>query len=145
MNNKLCRDAARGNPVALEAYKAYAIVSTLPNITTETHRLIVVQQDYFYLIDLVKFMALRLATVPQYDLDTLNTELDSVSKSFSWVTDWAKTCVTDLHIDPNQLVNTERSIAEMAYAGVLQNNTRVEDWFNLHVIMIGCIYVSSVL
>ncbi|KAI0772500.1 hypothetical protein BD413DRAFT_44811 [Trametes elegans] len=122
MYNKLCRDAAKGDETALEAYKHYAI------------------QDYFYLIDYVKFKALRLATVPSTDLSTLESETPSVGRSYEWVVDWLQTCTEDLGIDPDVIATTERAIAELAYSNFLQNNTRTEDWFDLHVIVIPCVF-----
>ncbi|KAI0653726.1 hypothetical protein C8Q70DRAFT_1059043 [Cubamyces menziesii] len=127
MNNELCKRCAEGDPVSLEAYKVYAV------------------QDYFYLVDYVKFKALRLATVLQYDLNALKTELQSVSHTYGDAEGWKKTCIDDLGIDSAVFNTAERSVAELAYANFLQNNCRMEDWFNLHVIVIACIYGWSVL
>ena len=100
------------------------------------------KQDYFYLIDWVKFRALRLTTIRQSDLDTLESEVASVGRSYGYAEDWYKTCIETLNIDPSRFED-DRSIAELAYANFLQNNTRTEDWFNLHVIMIACYWVST--
>lgn len=53
----------------------------------------------------------------------------------------AKTYVTDLHGKATDLAEENRSIAELAYGSVLQNAESVEDWYNLHIIVIPCIYV----
>jgi len=121
MNNKLCVDAARGDKVAIQAFKNYAV------------------QDYFYLLDWVTFRALRFVTVPHDDLnlDALDKELASVAGTTTWVKDWFKTCVEDLGISEDQF-KVERTVAEIAYAQFLQNNARSDDWYNLHIILIGC-------
>ncbi len=49
--------------------------------------------------------------------------------------------VTDLHGRAADLVEANRNIAELAYGNVLQNSASEEDWFNMHVISIPCIYV----
>lgn len=99
------------------------------------------QQDYFYLIDYVKFKALRLVSIPTSDLDALKSEVQSVGNSYGYAKEWHDTCVSTLGI-PESRFTDERSVAELAYANFLQNNARLEDWFNLHVIMIACDYVS---
>ena len=100
------------------------------------------QQDYFYLVDYVKFKALRLTTIPQNDIDTLGIEAKSVASSFGYVLDWLKVCKESLGIKQDRIDDEERSVAELAYANYLQNNAGIDDWFNLHVIMIACTYVS---
>ncbi|EIN03265.1 heme oxygenase-like protein [Punctularia strigosozonata HHB-11173 SS5] len=121
MNNKLCINAAKGDRDALEAFKKYAV------------------QDYFYLVDWVGFRALRFATLPHddFNLDALDNELASVSRTTSYVKDWFQTCINNLGVTESQF-KVERSIAEIAYAQFLQNNARSDDWYNLHVILIGC-------
>ncbi|KAI1172042.1 hypothetical protein F4777DRAFT_23510 [Nemania sp. FL0916] len=36
--------------------------------------------------------------------------------------------------------NIQPSVAELAYSGFLQNQTSLDDWFSLYVIMIPCVY-----
>ncbi|KAJ4487544.1 heme oxygenase-like protein [Lentinula aciculospora] len=121
MNNKLCVEAARGDKDALEAYKRYAV------------------QDYFYLLDSVKFMALRLAKVPfdDFDVEKLQDEADSVAKYPGYANDWFKTCVGELGLSADDF-RVERTIAEIAYSQYLMHNAQADDWYNLHVILIGC-------
>ncbi|KAI9723054.1 MAG: hypothetical protein M1812_001503 [Candelaria pacifica] len=99
------------------------------------------RQDYFYLVDYVKFKALRLTTIPPGDFETLSSEAQGVGKSTGYVTDWMTTCVTQLGVNPQRFTTEERSVAELAYANYLQNNAKADDWFNLHVIMVACTYV----
>lgn len=97
-------------------------------------------------MDYVKFRALRLTTIPTGDFDTLNTEAQGVSKSIGYA-NWMKTCVTQssqLGVNPERLTTEERSVAELVYANYLQNNAKADDWFNIHIIMIACTYVSSI-
>ncbi|KAL0564920.1 hypothetical protein V5O48_017116 [Marasmius crinis-equi] len=121
MTNKLCRDAARGDQKALDAFKRYAV------------------QDYFYLVDWVRFRALRLATMPcdAYDLNQLNEELKSVGKSTNYARDWFVTCVEKLGVSEDDF-QVERTVAEVAYSQYLQNNAHGDTWYNLHIILIGC-------
>ncbi|KAK7051306.1 hypothetical protein VNI00_004806 [Paramarasmius palmivorus] len=132
MNNQLCIDAAQGKPEAIEAYKRYAV------------------QDYFYLLDWFKFRVLRLATLPHddFELDSLGTELDSVHRSLNnFVKWWYETCIAPesdggLGMDPEDF-QVERSIGAIAYGQYLQNNARQVDWYNLHIILIGCYWAWS--
>ncbi|KAI0776846.1 heme oxygenase-like protein [Trametes elegans] len=131
-NNKLCREAAKGHPEALKAFGNYAI------------------QDYFYLIDYVKFKALRLVSVPNpvpnipaSDKDprpALDTETSSVGRSYGYAVDWLKKCRDGLGIPVATVAQTERSIAELAYGNFLQSNALTDDWFNAHIIVIACVY-----
>ncbi|KAK7051299.1 hypothetical protein VNI00_004799 [Paramarasmius palmivorus] len=132
MNNTLCNEAAKGNPDAIAAYKKYAV------------------QDYFYLVDWFKFKVLRLAVLPHddFDFDDLSDELDSVHDSLkSYVVDWFTTCIKPeaegglgLSADDFQV---ERTVGEIAYGQSLQNNARQDDWYNLHIILIGCYWAWS--
>ncbi|KAI9687034.1 MAG: hypothetical protein M1822_002444 [Bathelium mastoideum] len=111
-------------------------------------------QDFFYLIDYVKFKALRLASIPQTDLDDLEKEAKSLGTQFSGSIDPSlestiKPLMEDLGIGVksipdkkirSEVLKTNRSVAELAYANFLQNNANHTDWFNLHVIMIACSY-----
>jgi thiaminase len=123
MDNPMCQFWAHGSDdQILPTYQNYAI------------------QDYFYLIDYVKFKALRLTTIPVSDFNTLSEEATSTGKSWTYAAEWADTCVNMLGISPSRLQQTDRSVAELAYANYLQNNSLINDWFKLHVIMIACVY-----
>ncbi|KAH7869743.1 uncharacterized protein C8R40DRAFT_1259009 [Lentinula edodes] len=121
MNNKLCVEAAKGGKQALDAYKRYAV------------------QDYFYLLDSVKFKALRLATLPydDFDVEKLQDEANSVARYPGYAEDWFKTCVGELGLSMDDF-RVERSIAEIAYSQYLMHNAQGDDWCNLHVILIAC-------
>ena len=49
--------------------------------------------------------------------------------------------VTDLHGKATDLAEENRSVAELAYGNVLQNAASQQDWYNLHILSIPCIYV----
>ncbi|KAK7454097.1 hypothetical protein VKT23_011608 [Stygiomarasmius scandens] len=121
MENKLCVEAAQDKENARAAYKRYAV------------------QDYFYLLDSVRFKALRFATLPydDFDLDKLDQEIKSVTNSTGYARDWFITCVEQLGVSEEDF-RVERSIAELAYSQYLQNNAQGDDWYNLHVVLIGC-------
>ncbi|KAK7051304.1 hypothetical protein VNI00_004804 [Paramarasmius palmivorus] len=134
MNNKLCIEAAQGKQEAFDAYKKYAV------------------QDYFYLLDWFKFRVLRLATLPHNDFNLvpLGDELDSVYKSlYDFVIDWYITCLKPVSqkdrgvgLKPEDF-QVERTVGEIAYGQFLQNNAREDDWYNLHIILIGCYWAWS--
>ncbi|KIK51577.1 hypothetical protein GYMLUDRAFT_265772 [Collybiopsis luxurians FD-317 M1] len=121
MSNRLCREAAAGNSEALEAYKRYAV------------------QDYFYLVDWVRFLVLRAAQMSPHDFDLsqVGGTLQSISNDSSYPTDWFVTCLQELQLSSNDF-QVERNVAELAYSQYLQNNAHSDDWYNLHVILIGC-------
>ncbi|OHE96236.1 hypothetical protein CORC01_08454 [Colletotrichum orchidophilum] len=97
-------------------------------------------QDYFYLIDYIGFKALRLNTIPGDDWDSLQREAKGLAGSVDWVNDWRNTLINDLRLTPEEITQAERSVAELAYSNVLQRHTSIDDWFDLHVIMIPCVY-----
>lgn len=110
------------------------------------------QQDYFYLLDWFKFRVLRLATLPHddLDLDGLSDELDSVHKSLNaYVRDWYITCLTPEADGGFGLqeadFQVERTVGEVAYGQYLMNNSRTDNWYNLHVILIGCYWVGALI
>ena len=94
-------------------------------------------------MDYIKFKALRLTTIPQGDFKTLAAEAKSIGSSPSYVADWLANC-KEMNISDDRIESEERSVAELAYANWLQINASRGDWFNAHVIMIGCAYVSGV-
>lgn len=97
-------------------------------------------QDYFYLVDYIRFKALRLNTVLEDDWENLQKEANSLADSVKWVNNWRDTLITKLKLPAAQIDQAERSIGEMAYANVLQRRASIDDWFDLHVIMIPCVW-----
>ena len=65
--------------------------------------------------------------------------------------DWYKTCLEPESDDPNsgglglqaEDFMVERTIGELAYSQYLLNNSRSDDWYNLHIILIGCYWVGA--
>lgn len=108
------------------------------------------QQDYFYLVDWFKFRVLRLATLPHDDfkLDDLSKELNSVHRSLNvHVKGWYITCLKPeadggLGLQPEDF-QVERTIGALAYGQYLLNNSRSDNWYNLHVILIACYWVRA--
>ena len=92
-------------------------------------------------MDYIKFRALRLTTIPQGDFDTLATEAQSIGRLPDYVGQWVDLCKR-IGITPDRISSEERSVAELAYANYLQINATRDDWFNAHVIMIACAFVS---
>ncbi|KAK2739838.1 hypothetical protein CKAH01_18638 [Colletotrichum kahawae] len=97
-------------------------------------------QDYFYLVDYLRFEALRLNAIPEDDWDSVAKEAASLSSNIQEVDDWRDTLIEELKVTPEVLGNAERSVAELAYANVLQKHASIDNWFDLHVIMIPCVY-----
>lgn len=142
MNNEMVTFWSQHDDIDIKkTYQEYAIVSS-SCYPISRQLLIGSQQDYFYLIDYIKFKAFRLTTIPVSDVPTLTSEAQSVASSTGDVSSWKDTCIKTLQIPADRLEKTDRSVAELAYANYLQNNASISDWFNLHVIMIACVYVS---
>ncbi|KAL9597093.1 MAG: hypothetical protein Q9219_005376 [cf. Caloplaca sp. 3 TL-2023] len=97
-------------------------------------------RNYFFLEDYVKYKAHRLITIPTGDLEALKNEANSVSSDAEYAVGAGQSYVNDLHGRPEDLEEENRSIAELAYGNVLQNAASQEDWYNLHIISIPCIY-----
>jgi thiaminase len=93
-------------------------------------------------MDYVRFKALRLNTVLENDWENLQAEAKSISDSVKWVNDWRTTLINKLGVPAPHIDNAERSIGELAYANVLQRHASIDDWFDLHVIMIPCVFVG---
>ena len=70
-------------------------------------------------------------------------EVESISKVPGYITDWLDSCMCQIGISAERIAQEERSVAELAYANYLQVEASREDWFNGHVIMIACVYVSE--
>ena len=109
------------------------------------------QQDLFYLIDFVKFKALRLVSIPQYDLGSLRAEAASVGRQFNENVDYTFQSLVKPLMDQSitrpprspevtmgDVLRIDRSVAGLAYANNSQNNAGHNDWFTLHVILIAC-------
>lgn len=71
-------------------------------------------------------------------------EAASLSSNIQEVEDWRDILIEELKVTPEVLGNAERSVAELAYANVLQKHAYIDNWFDLHVIMIPCVYVSCI-
>ena len=95
-----------------------------------------------YLVDIVRFKALRFAKADFISLDDMLNESQKIARAVEFAKNWKKTCIEELGI-PHDIETTERSVAEMAYAGFLQNETTLEDWLSLYVILIPCYYVRT--
>ncbi|CAF9933579.1 MAG: hypothetical protein HETSPECPRED_008700 [Heterodermia speciosa] len=98
------------------------------------------QQDYFFLEDYVKYKAHRLLTLPEGDLKTLVTEAQALADDANYTIGFAEGYVSDLKGSTADLAETNRKIPLLAYSNFLQNQAQEEDWFNMHVISIPCIY-----
>ncbi|PMD65555.1 uncharacterized protein K444DRAFT_625123 [Hyaloscypha bicolor E] len=87
-------------------------------------------------------IALRLNTVLDDDWENLQKEANSLAESVKWVNNWRDTLITKLKLPAASIDQAERSIGEMAYANVLQRHASIDDWFDLHVIMIPCVWIQ---
>lgn len=94
------------------------------------------------MIDYIRFKALRLNTVLDDDWENLQKEANSLAESVKWVNNWRDTLITKLKLPAAWIDQAERSIGEMAYANTLQRHASIDDWFDLHVVMIPCVWVS---
>ncbi|KAI1119480.1 hypothetical protein F5Y14DRAFT_457747 [Nemania sp. NC0429] len=118
LNNCFCRGMAQGL-LPLGAYEEFA------------------KQDYLYLLDSIRFKALRFAKCNfRGDLNDMKTESDKIARAVGYAQDWKQTCISKLRIPESEMDNIQPSVAEMAYSGFLQNQTSQDDWFSLYVIMI---------
>ncbi|KAF4627523.1 hypothetical protein G7Y89_g10631 [Cudoniella acicularis] len=102
-------------------------------------------QDYFYLEDYVKFKALRLNTLPVGDLRTVQSEAASIYDDANSAISFAESYVTELQGKATDLAEGNREVPELAYSNLLQSSATKEDWFNLHVIEIPCVYETAFL
>lgn len=64
-----------------------------------------------------------------------------MSRTTSYVRYWYETCINGLSVTEAQF-KVERSVAAIAYAQFLQSNARADNWYNLHIILVGCYWVS---
>ncbi len=103
-----------------------------------------IQQDYLYLLDSVKFKALRFAKLNS--CTPVSEILDQSTKITSAVTyaeEWKKICTDQLGIPKAEMENIESSAAEIGYASFLQSRVFLDDWFSLYIITIPCVYVRN--
>jgi len=123
LNNSFALTCARGsNEECLPLYQRYSV------------------QDYFYLEDYVKYDALTLNTIPVGDLTTLQSQANAVASDAASAIQAGQAYVSELQGNASDLAEGNRNIPELAYGNVLQNLASKEDWFNMHVIVIPCVY-----
>jgi hypothetical protein len=75
------------------------------------------------------------------DLATLKAEAEAVLSDANYAISAGQSYVTALHGKATDLAEGNRNVPELAYGNVLQNSASQEDWFNMHVLIIPCIYV----
>jgi thiaminase len=105
----------------------------------------VTQQDYLYLIDSIKFKALRFAKGNfRFGLDQMDQESLKINTAVGYAREWREICINKLDIPAIEMNSNElhSNISELAYAAFLQNQTSIDDWFSLYVVWIPCVYVG---
>ena len=75
------------------------------------------------------------------NLTALKEEASSVLSDAEFAISAGESYVSDLHGKASDLAEENRKVQELAYGNWLQNLASSEDWFNLHVMIIPCIYV----
>jgi len=75
------------------------------------------------------------------DLLTVQSEAAALYSDANSTISFAESYVTELQGKATDLVEGNRNVPELAYANLLQSSATKEDWFNLHVIEIPCVYV----
>lgn len=68
----------------------------------------------------------------------------SIKNDAGYAIEWRDICINVMGI-PKEEFDVPPSEAEKSYAKFLEGNARFEDWFNLHIILIGCVYVSEMI
>ncbi|KAJ1326188.1 TENA/THI-4/PQQC family [Microdochium nivale] len=96
-------------------------------------------QDYFYLIDFVRFMALRLNTIPADDWDTLERGAQGLQDAVQWVNDWHQSLTDELQLRDEAIRTATRAAEEVAYWDFLESHAYEDNWFDLHVVEVPCI------
>jgi hypothetical protein len=71
----------------------------------------------------------------------VQAEIASIYSDINSTINFAQSFVTDLHGNTTDLAEENRNIPELAYSSLMQSDTLKENWFNLHVIEIPCVYV----
>lgn len=97
-------------------------------------------QDYFYLEDYVKYKAHRLTTLPEGNIETLVNESKHLVNDAKYAKQSRDDYVNILGGNETDLNETNRNIEVLAYGNFLQSQVSEQDWFNMHVISIPCIY-----
>ena len=99
-----------------------------------------------YLLDDVKFTALRFAKSDfRADIEEMRRQSQKIATAIDYADEWKTTCIEQLEISESEMDRVESNEAEIGYAGFLQNQTSLDDWFSLYVITIPCIYVRTLL
>ncbi|KAK4220656.1 hypothetical protein QBC38DRAFT_172356 [Podospora fimiseda] len=99
------------------------------------------KQDYLYLIENVRFKALRFAKLKSTaQLEEWRAQSQRITSAVNIVEDWRKTCIEDLKIPASEMKNIEPSAAQIGYASFLNGQTILDDWFSLYITTIPCIY-----
>ncbi|KAI4184205.1 MAG: hypothetical protein L6R41_004906 [Letrouitia leprolyta] len=120
------------------------------------------RQDYYYLINLIRFRAARLA---KFRVDAnfwdLETEVAKISKASTYAKDFCQNCLgfqktTEGKWERDKLLlplawNKEDldtpngpSVAVLGYNSFLQDRVSLDDWFTLYIATVPCIYVSMI-
>lgn len=106
--------------------------------------MLLLQQDYLYLLDNVRFKALRFAKLnPTTPFDDLRVQSKKIAGAVDITEDWKTMCTDELGIPASEMESIEPSTAEIGYASFLNGQTIVDDWFSLYIITIPCIYVRG--
>lgn len=79
------------------------------------------------------------------NLTTLKDEVSSILSDAEYAISAGQSYVQDLHGKASDLDEGNRKVQELAYGNWLQNSASSTDWFNLHVVIIPCIYVRWLL
>ncbi|KAK0701094.1 hypothetical protein B0T26DRAFT_627874, partial [Lasiosphaeria miniovina] len=98
-------------------------------------------QDYLYLLDNVRFKALRFAKLgSRTAFSDLRAQSQKISSAVDYAEEWKKICVNDLGISATAIEDIEPSAAEIGYSSFLESQTMIDDWFSLYIITIPCVY-----
>ena len=81
--------------------------------------------------------------MPQGDLTALKAEAESIASEADYAIGGRTLSVETLHTDPAKLAEGNRNVAELAYGNILQNSASTDNWFDLLVLIIPCIYVCG--
>lgn len=122
LNNCFCKGMA-WNILPISAYKHFA------------------KQDFLCLLDTIRFKALRFSKSNfRGYLGVMRTEAKKISSAVDYADQWRNKCINELGILGSEVDETDSNVAEIAYAGFLQNQTSLDDWFSLYVITAPCLY-----
>ena len=102
-----------------------------------------IQQDYFYLEDYVKYKAHRLITLPEGNITALSEAANETASDAQYLITFAEGYLKNFKRNQSDLDESNRTITQLAYGNLMRNAAEEQDWFNMHVISIPCIYVRS--